>query len=489
MTEVSPRQIAKNTTALAIANVSNLIGSFALTFFVARRLGITGFGVYSTVFIFYSVTSIFSALGLSNYLIRELARDLSLVNRYFVHGSLIALTASTTIALGLWILVAFTGYAPETIAGIRVIALSLPPTSLIVVLEAVFVTFQRTEFVTLTSVIEAGGRILVSLLLLFSGHGALALIAVFVIFRYVAMGAGIVLTVQHIHKPHWEYQPSFLVRILRELWTFSLLLILTGTFEQIEVVLLSILHGEAAVGIYSAALKLVTLWDVIPLNYMRTIFPLMSRVHKESDERFGSLQNRSAKYLLALALPLLVGTTVCADSIVRLFYGEGYDRSVAVLRILGFFILPLFVQHIPWRVLLARDRQDLALRAQITSIVVRIILSVLLVPRYSYIGTALTLVMALIADNVIHIYYLQKASTEIRFAQIAWRFVLASGGMGIIAFAANQFLALPLTVTLGGLAYGVLVLVFRALSREDYALLKRVWRPSVPDRQCKTADS
>lgn len=485
MTRINPREILKNTTALIIANVVNLLSSFALTLFIARELEVTGFGVYSTVFLFFSLTATFSALGLGNYVTRELARDLLQTNRYFVHGSLIATLSSTLIGLILWIIAPLFNYVPETILGIQLIMLSLLPSSVRVVIEAIFINHQRTEFLTLISIIEAGGKIAFSLLLLFTGQGALALILVFVVFRYVAMFSGLYFMIRFIFRPHWEFEWAFAIRMLRELGTFAMLLILTGTFEQIEVVFLSLMHGETAVGVYTAAFKLITLWDILPTNYMRTIFPLMSQAHVGSAERLNSLQAKSMKYLLSLALPLLVGTMVCADPIIRFFYGDGYDRSIVVLQILGFVIVPMFIQHIPWRILIARDRQGLALKAQIISIIARIILALLLVPTGSYIGTSLTLVLAMIIDNLVHLFYMHKISDHIRFIRLSWRFALAAAGMGVVLLFLNQLFNLFVTVFLGMVIYGILVLLLRGFSEEDFDLLRRIWRPSLEEQDYK----
>jgi O-antigen/teichoic acid export membrane protein len=477
LTSINARRIAKDTTALIIAHIVKLASSFVLTLVVARELEVTGFGVYSTVLLFFSVTVTFSALGLSNYVTRELARDLSRTNRFFVHGSAIATASSAIVTLALWIIASVLGYAPETVLGIRLIALALFPSSVSIVLESILVNHQRTEFVTLINTIEGTVRIACSLLLLLSGHGALAVISVFVVSRYVALFSGLYLAFRFVFRPHWEFQWTFAVKMLRDLGAFAMLLVLTGTFEQVEVLFLSTMHGETAVGIYSAAVKLITLWDVLPTNFMRTIFPLMSRAHLGSGQQFSSLQARSIKYLLAMAIPLSIGTMVCAEPIIRLVYGEGYDQSIIVLQILGFVILPLFVQHIPWRILLARDRQDLALRAQIISVVTRIALALLLVPAGSYVGTALTLVIAMIADNLIHLYYMQKISDRIPFAQIGWRFTLAATGMGMSLLLFRRMFHLLVAVPLGMGVYGLLILLLKGFSSDDLDLLKRIWRP------------
>ena len=109
--------------------------------------------------------------------------------------------------------------------------------------------------------------------------------------------------------------------MLRELKVFAGLAILNGLFSQSEVIILSLIGGETQVGYYSAALKLVTIWAMLPTSYMTATFPVLSATFQESRQKAIGIQNRSLKYLLALAFPLAVGITVTAGAIIPLIYG------------------------------------------------------------------------------------------------------------------------------------------------------------------------
>jgi hypothetical protein len=83
----------------------------------------------------------------------------------------------------------------------------------------------------------------------------------------------------------------------------------------------------------------------------------------------------------------------------------------------------------------------------------------------------------MIADNLIHLYYMQKISDRIPFAQVSWRFTLAASGMGVALLFLSRMFHLVVTVLLGMVVYGILVLLLKGFSGDDLELLKRIWRP------------
>jgi O-antigen/teichoic acid export membrane protein len=460
------------------AKVLLRFGSFVLVFFIARHLEVTGFGVYSTVFLFYTLTSFVSAFGLNGgYLTRELARNLTQTNRYFIHAGVIALAGSISLGLLVGLLIPFLGYTPETTTGIRLVMIALPPTALRMVNESIFLSHQRAEFATLTSLLETLGKIGSSLWLLFNGYGVLSLILAFVLFSYIGWLLELYFLMRFFFRPRWEFEPPFVLAILRALGTFALMQIFSGSLDQVEVVILSLIHGETAVGIYAAASKLIMFWQILPENYMSVMFPLLSQAYVTSPAQLEKLQQRSVKYLLALACPLLVGTLLTAKPIIALFYGDGYEQSVLPLQILSLILICSFLEEALWRLLIARDRQDLALKSQIIGIIFRVAAALALVPVASYVGTALALLVTFAFHSLLHIYYLHQIGCRIPFFRLGWRFGMAAMGMGGVLFLAAPSLNLFVTILLGVLVYAILVLLFKAFSPEDFDLLRRIVRP------------
>jgi len=73
------QRIAKNTAALFAAHYLVSILGLVLSIFIARNLGDVIFGKYSFAFAFTAIFAVFSDLGYNALLIREVARDKSLI--------------------------------------------------------------------------------------------------------------------------------------------------------------------------------------------------------------------------------------------------------------------------------------------------------------------------------------------------------------------------------------------------------------------------
>lgn len=72
-----------NTAALFAAQFVIAILSLVLATFIARKLEDVIFGKYSFALAFTAIFAVFSDLGYNTLLIREVARDKSLVSKYF----------------------------------------------------------------------------------------------------------------------------------------------------------------------------------------------------------------------------------------------------------------------------------------------------------------------------------------------------------------------------------------------------------------------
>lgn len=468
------KRLLKNTIALTIASAGQLIGNIVLFFYLSRLLQSEGVGIYSTVLAIFQTASLGCGVGFSSLLPRELPKDLSQTNRYLIHASLVSAATSLVIIIGIILLVPHLSYLPQTKMGLYIISFALIPESMMVVLNAIFISHQRAEFITATGLMSVLGRILVSLLLLHLGFGVISLIVVCVIFSYLSVLVNIYFLKRHILAPHWEFDRQFLLQMLGELKVFAALALLNALFSQSEVLILSLSRGETQVGYYSAALKLVTIWSMVPSSYMMAMFPLLSATFRESPQKAVNLQNRSLKYLIAAALPLAVGMTVSAGAVIPLFYGPGFQESIATLRLLSWYLPLIFCNNMLWRVLFVRGEQRVVFQWQFITEVLQALLAVWLTPKYGCIGAALAVLGGNLAYTAYFLVYLRRVKSPVPLVRLGWRFLLASIVMGIMAWFFAPRLHLFALIPAAAVVYVAMLWILRAFSPDDLALIKQV---------------
>lgn len=466
-------RIFKNTLALTIASAGQMAGNIILFFYLSRLLQAEGLGIYSTVIaVFHTV--ILGCAVVNPFIPRELSKDLSRTNRYLIHGGLVSMAIAIILTVGLDLLIPFLGYLPETQSGLYIISAAILPEALNVVLFTIFISHQKAKFISVTSIFVILGRILSSLLALYFGYGVTSLIIIYASFSYISLFINFFLLKQYVHKPHLEFDFSFFSNMLHELKYFAGTTGLNMLFSQSEVIILSLIGGETQVGFYSASLKLVTIWTMLPTSYATALFPVMSATFQESREKAIDIQNRSLKYLLALAIPLAVGIFLTADVVISIFYGPGFNESISTLRILAWYLPLAFCNMVLYRMLYVRGDQHIVFRVQFVSEIFQVLLAIVLIPERGSNGAAWALMGGNLLYTILTAYSIQKDKSPLPLFKLSWRFFLASIVMGIFIWMFAPRLHLVLLVPLAALIYIGSTLLFRGLSPDDIRVIKRL---------------
>ena len=449
---------------------------------ISRTFHATGLGIYSAAIAYYSLIALAGGMGAQDFLVREIAKDRSRTNHYVVHVSVVGTVASVVIMILLLVALPHLGYSVELAAGMYAVTLAIIPGTLNTVQHAVFVAHQRVEFVMYTRFVAIIANIGLCLYLLTHGYGVVSLLAVFVVIEYLVMICFFYFINRYIGALRWEFKPSFALRLVWEMKTFTALSILAGLFAQPEIIILSLVQDEAQVGFYSAAIKLAGFWYFVSQIYMTNVYPVLCRSYYLADQKFQIIQDKSIKYLLALSLPLTAGIIATAEPIVRLFFGPGFEASVLPLQILAWDIPLAFFSAVLWRVLAARDQQDSVLWVRIITLFTRLGGGYFLISWLASLGAAITAPANLLLNTLLLAFYIKRSGIRINFLRLSWRFALAALGMGILTWTFSHQLQLWALVPLAGATYAVLVFLLKAFSPDDFALFRKIWQPGMAER-------
>ena len=441
-----------------------------------------GLGIYSAALGYYALIALAGGMGSTNFLVREIAKDLSRTTRYVVHLSVMTSAASAALTVAFVLALPYLGYSDELSVSMYVIVLAIIPGTLNTIQNAVFVAHQRVEFVTYTTLISTIANIAISLYLLMSGYGVTSLLIAFVVMQYLVAIFYFYFINRHIAVLRWEFDFSFALSLLRGVKTFAALSILGGLFARPEIIILSLVHTEAQIGLYSAALRIVDLWHMIPQTFMINVFPVLSRSYHLADQKSRTIQEKSIKYLLAISLPLSVGMAVTAKPIVSLVYGTNFANSIPALQLLAWNV-PLFsLSSVLWRVLAARGQQDLVLRVRIITLFTRLGGGYVLISQFGVVGAAITAMTNLLFNVFLLIMYIKQDGTQIDLFRTGWRFAISALGMGIFTWTLSGHLHLGILVPLAAVVYALLVFLFKAFAPEDIVLLGKIWQPEITGR-------
>jgi O-antigen/teichoic acid export membrane protein len=363
--------LAWNTAWLAGARGASHVFSIALTVVLARGLGSVGFGQYSFVGAVIVIGAVITTFGTESFLVREIAGRRGDPAHLVAAALRLQLMLSAAFAV---VVLAGAGWlphrTPDTIAALRLYVLALFPLSFTTVYSAALRGWERMD---LSAVLTVGTAAL---------QAGAALIAVLARVRLPAvmlclLGALIAAAVLgwllcRTARPGFALAPrtapADLGRMLRQVWPFAVIAGLTIVGQRIGVVLLALLAGDAPVGWFAAAARIVEGLKLTPYAYVGALLPVASRLGAAESmsagrERLARLAGKSSAVLFTVGVILALGAAVLAGPLVALLYGTAYGAAVMPLRILA-WALPIFAAGAPAAVaLVSSGHERLVLRA------------------------------------------------------------------------------------------------------------------------------
>ena len=179
--------------------------------------------------------------------------------------------------------------------------------------------------------------------------------------------------------------------MIREAIPFGLSSAFARIYYYIDTIMISLVisNPNEAMGWYNAAYRMVLILAFIPVTFLGSIYPVMSNYYVTSDKYLGFMFERSFKYLMALAIPIGIGTTVLANELILLIvHGPDFAPSTIALQILIWSEVLIFINSAFGYLLNSINRQMIMAKQTMLAAALNIILNLVLIPKYSYVGAS-----------------------------------------------------------------------------------------------------
>lgn len=463
------RRIAKNTGFLVIGDIISKILSLLLVVFLARYLGDVGLGKYSFALAFTGLFFVLASFGLDPLIIREVARNKEEADKFLANTAVIRLTLSIFIFLLVIVAINLLNYPSLTKNVVYLIALSQVFLNLAGVFRSIFRGFERMEYELLVSTTERVVTCSLGITLLIFGYGLIAVSLGIVIGSFISLLLSVLFVSRNFARPRFELDFAFWRYALKEASPFLLSGIFVMIYFQIDTVMLSMMKGDAVVGWYNAAYRLVTPLGFIPGALMASVFPTMSRYYVSSEDSLKIAYEKSFKYLLILALPIAVGTTILADRFILFLYGEEFSNAVIALQILIWAEAIIFLNIVLGTVLNSMDRQKLVTLFTGIAAALNVLLNLALIPPYSYKGAAVATVATEVLVFILCFSFISRHYKQ-DIAKLVASPLLSSILMGVLIYNLDFTWYVTILIAIG--AYSMFLLITRGVNREDIELVK-----------------
>ena len=446
--------------------------------YTARYLGAAGFGILSFALAFTGIFGVFADLGLSTLMVREVARDKSLASKYLGNIAVMKIFL-VTITFGLIALtINLLGYPEQTIKVVYLVALSVIFGAFSGMFYSIFRAYEKMEY-------QSAGYILSSILMLSGalfaisqGFSVVGFASIYFLVSAIVLGYSFVVSVWKFAKPKIEFDWSFWKQTIKEAWPMGGMAVCVMIYFRIDAVMLSLMIDDTAVGLYSAAYRLSEISTIIPAMFMTSVFPVLSKYHEDSKSSFTSTYGKSVKYLLYLALPMALIVTLLARPIVNLIFGSEFSGSVIALQILIWAAAIMYVTMVLGTTFVTANKQMLHLKLAIVATILNIVLNLIVIPKYSYIGASATTVATEAFGLFVGAFFLNRLGYKLNMTSIYLPplFGLCTAGVVsiiLINMGINIFIISMVVIVI----YGVLVYKM-GIKEDDKQLIRNIFNLS-----------
>jgi O-antigen/teichoic acid export membrane protein len=466
-----------------LVRIVDLIVAIALL----RLLGPAGNGQYAIAVVVWLYVKTISDFGLALLTTREVARDRTamsaIVGETTIFRWLVLLATAVPVLIYVSASLSMDTLAIESALAILLLYLSIIPASYAESSNAALNGIERME---VAAVINVGVSVIRAPLAVALGASALGVPGVAIAALLTSLLSAYVfhLALRSVTaaRPRWSLSRARIRFYASESWPLLINSLLVSLFFRVDVFIIAAYRGDAALGIYDAAYKLINLMTIIPAYATLAVFPLMTQRAGEP-AALARAQSITTYALVSVAWIIVVVLTAMSTFAVRILAGEEYlPEAALLLRILIWFAPISFINGVFQYVLVAMNQQRRLVPAFVAAVTFNFLGNMLLVPIYGARASAALTICTEIVIFAALVVVARQASIGINLPGVirrVWRPSLAGVLATVTALYFRDQALVALTSGLIVLAsVGLLVNVIGEDERELFRRLRTRQEPS-----------
>jgi O-antigen/teichoic acid export membrane protein len=445
------RKVVYNTVVQFVGRLFGLVVMLVTLNAIANYLvvdgsALTGYGQYSIVFAYISIIGATADLGMFTLVVREISQksreEASRVIGNAI-GFRIALMVLVFAVMGL--AYPFLPYEPIVKQGILVgvfVAFSM------LFSQVVATIFQATLSTGRVVLSESIGKLTIAVLTIIAlkqGYGLLAVV--------LASLLGNIITLL-INTSLARGQVKIAIKFNLKLWrqnfsefsSIAIIAVLGLIHFKIDTLLLSFFKPPSEVGIYALAYKILEVIVIIPAILSTNLLPVLTKLISAGDELgFKNAVEKTSVTLVLIATVITVLVFPLAPWLITFIAQPDFLAAAAVLRVLVIAAFFVFITTLFAQALISTKKQKLLINGYIGAVVINIVLNLIVIPRFSYMGAAY---VTLLTELLLLVYTVVLTENHLN-TNIRWRsFIkIMIGGLvavPVVGFLSTVFLPSPI---------------------------------------------
>jgi PST family polysaccharide transporter len=186
----------------------------------------------------------------------------------------------------------------------------------------------------------------------------------------------------------WRVSGAWAKTLLRDGWPLILSGLAVMIYMRIDQIMLGQMGGNAAVGIYSAAVRISEVWYFIPIAITSSVAPSIIASRQLGAALYYSRIQKLMRLMVLLSVGIALPMTFLGPLLVVRLYGTAFAASgpILALHIWTAVFVFLGLAQGPW--LVAEGLMKVSLNRTLAGGVVNVLLNLYLIPRFGGMGAA-----------------------------------------------------------------------------------------------------
>jgi O-antigen/teichoic acid export membrane protein len=398
------QKVLENSSIVLLGQVISLFLNLVTIIFLARYLGEERFGLFSFGLTFVNYLAILPNFGMKPILVREMARSGTDSQALLWHAiSIKSLFSITAVIIGM-LLTQSLGYSSQQKLIIAILSINLFISPKLFGLRSAFEVPYEANLEMKTPILLRIVDALLLFLLIVGGISlTLSLVSLTTLYL-IALVPGflfiVYLSVRRFTPTvslHWQTAKWLLL----ESSPLAIYVILTTFNSNTDIFLLKTLSGNASVGNYASAIRLIYPLNFIPMALVASLFPLMSRYHQDSSDKLLLSFVFGFKTLFLLGIVLSLLATFFGDEIFTFIYSNQFQQARSTFVLLMWSELFLFLNFFLVDFNTSIDKQKTNTLIAGTIFIVNLLFNLLLIPHYTVMGAGIAKLLSNIVGFVL----------------------------------------------------------------------------------------
>lgn len=469
-------RMVRNSFFLIISRISDIGAVLITTPLIARYLGLKAFGDYAFIMAVTIFIKPLAEFGAESIICRDIAKNKSNATEYVNSAFIIRALISGLIMVLVYFFSGLFISDPAFKQAVLISSVTEVMISFSTIFFAVIRAYEKMEYELVCNFFHKLIFIAAVISVVLFDFGFLSLfyarflasliflwLAAFFVFKYLV-----------VFKKGFDWKVVGF--IFKEAFPMAVFTLLVTASSKVDIFFLKYFKGSADVALFDAPNRLITQLQFIPFSITISMFPFFARMSEDADKSMQAHYEKAVKFLYIFSIFPAIIMFLGSESIINLLFGEKFVPAVISLQILAWTFILFTLNHFLHHILIILGKQRVITISMGACFIFNVLLDILLIPRYGYIGASIATLASCIVLFIFTVIFTSRYAGRINTANILLKpslSILLTGAVcypiinkSIISLLASVLLGLPLFISM--------LLILRVFDENELRLFKGI---------------